>query len=86
MPRQIRDTFSPADPSRTYSTLLPLLLMDCDAEYDKRDARGVLDGRDLTQHDRADDGGEDRQQSQHQRERGAGQPGHGQLIDHVGIT
>lgn len=55
-----------------------------DAEHDQGDARHVLDGRDLAQHDRADDGGEDRQQGQHQRERRAGQPGHGQLIGHVG--
>jgi hypothetical protein len=66
MPRQIRDTFSPADPSRTYSTLLPLLLMNRDARHYQRDTSGVLDGRDLTQHDRADDGGEHRQQGQHQ--------------------
>jgi hypothetical protein len=55
-----------------------------DAEHDQGDARHVRDGRDLAQHDRADDGGEDRQQGQHQRERRAGQPGHGQLIGHIG--
>jgi len=59
-------------------------LVDRDAEHDQGDARHVRDGRDLAQHDRADDGGDDRQQSQEQRERRAGQPGHGQLIDHVG--
>ena len=33
MPRQIRDTFSPADPSRTYSTLFPLLSMNRDSQH-----------------------------------------------------
>jgi len=58
--------------------------MNRDARHYQRDTSGVLDGRDLTQHDRADDGREHRQQGQHQRERRAGQPGHGQLIGHVG--
>jgi hypothetical protein len=49
--------------------------MQRDAEYHQHDADGVLDGRDLVQHDRADDGGEDRQQRQQKREGGAGQPG-----------
>jgi hypothetical protein len=66
-----------------YSTLFPLLLMHRDAEYYQRDARGVLDGRNLAQHDRAHDRGEDRQQRQHQREGGPRQPGHGQLVGYV---
>jgi hypothetical protein len=57
--------------------------MDRDAQHYQRDARGVLDGRDLAQHDRAHDRGEDRQQRQHHREGGARQPGHGQLIGYV---
>ena len=61
-----------------------VLLMHRDAEYYQRDAGGVLNGRDLAQHDHADDDGEDRQQRQHEREGGAGQPGHGQLIGDVG--
>jgi len=55
-----------------------------DAEHHQGDPGGVLDGRELAQHDRADDGGEHRQQGQHQGERGPWQPGHGQLIAHVG--
>jgi len=35
-------------------------LVDRDAEHDQGDARHVKDGRDLAQHDRADDSGEDR--------------------------
>jgi hypothetical protein len=67
-----------------YSTLFPLLLMHRNADYYQRDARGVLDGRNLAQHDRADDGGANRQQREHQRECRARQPGHGQLISRVG--
>ena len=58
-------------------------LVDRDAEHDQGDARHVKDGRDLAQHDRADDGGEHRQQREHERERRARQPGHGQLVGDV---
>jgi len=54
--------------------------MDRDAEHDQSDAGDVLNGRNLAQDDRADDGGEHRQQRQHERERGPGQPCHRQLI------
>jgi len=57
--------------------------MDCHAQHYQRDTHGVLDGGDLAEHDRADDGGEGRQQGQHQRERRPRQPAHGQLIGHV---
>jgi hypothetical protein len=82
MPRQILETFSPAEPSLTYSTLIPLLVQG-DAEHHQRDARDVAGRGELAQHDRADDGSEHRQQRQHERERGPGQPRHGQLIGHV---
>jgi hypothetical protein len=52
-------------------------LMDGHAEHDQDDPRDVLDGGELAQHDRAGDDGERRQQRQHERERGARQPGHG---------
>jgi hypothetical protein len=58
--------------------------MNDHAQHDQGDPRDVGDGGDLTQHDRAGDGGEHRQQRQHERERGARQPGHGQLVGHVG--
>jgi hypothetical protein len=58
--------------------------MQRDAQHHQADAGRILECGDLAQHDRADDGGEHRQQRQHQGERGARQPGHGQLVAHVG--
>jgi|HubBroStandDraft_6_1064221.scaffolds.fasta_scaffold34002_4 hypothetical protein len=58
--------------------------MDRDAQHHQSDAGDVLNGGNLTQHDRADDGGEHRQQRQHERERGPGQPCHRQLIRDIG--
>jgi hypothetical protein len=55
-----------------------------DARDDQADAGQVTGGRDLAEHDRADDRGEGGQQGEHQRERGAGQPGHGELVGDVG--
>src|SRR5262249_59760410 len=50
------------------------------------DSGQVLAGGDLLQHDRANEGGEHRQERQHQGEGRPGQPGHGQLVGDVGIT
>jgi hypothetical protein len=55
-----------------------------DAGYHQGDADEVLGGRKLAQHDGADAGGEHRQQRQHERERGPGQPRHRQLVGDVG--
>jgi hypothetical protein len=55
-----------------------------DAEHHQGDADDVAGCGELAQHGRADDGGEHGQQRQHERERGPGQPRHGQLIGHVG--
>jgi len=54
-----------------------------DADDHQPDAEQVLAGRELAKDDRADDGGEHREQGEHEREAGAGQPGHGQLIRDV---
>ncbi len=59
-------------------------LVDRDPGDHQGDAGQVLRRGDLAQHDRADDHGEHRQQGEHQRERGPGQPGHGQLVRDVG--
>jgi hypothetical protein len=58
--------------------------MQRDAEYHQGDAGDVAGRGELAQHDRADDGSEHGQQRQHERERGPGQPRHGQLVGHVG--
>ena len=57
--------------------------MHRDTDDHQPDAEQVLAGRELAKDERADDGGEHREQSQHEREAGSGEPGHGQLIRDV---
>jgi hypothetical protein len=55
----------------------PGYLVCRDADDHQPDAEQVLAGRELAKDDRADDRGEHREQREHEREAGAGQPGHG---------
>jgi len=55
-----------------------------DAKDDEPDAGQLAGGRDLAEHDGSGDRGERREQGEHQRERGPGQPGHGELVHDVG--
>jgi hypothetical protein len=54
-----------------------------DADDHQPDAEQVLAGRELAKDERAHDGGEHREQGKHEREAGAREPGHGQLIRDV---
>ena len=53
---------------------------------DEADAEEVLDGRDLVEDDEPDDCCCGRQEGEHQRESGAREPCHGELVGDVGIT
>jgi len=55
-----------------------------DAGDDQPDAGQVADGRDLAEHDGPGERGEGGQQGEHERERGPGEPGHGELVGDVG--
>jgi hypothetical protein len=55
-----------------------------DAGDDQGDAGGLHRRRDLGEHDDADDGGGGRQQRHHQGVGRAGEPRHGELVEHVG--
>jgi hypothetical protein len=72
MPRQIRETFSPVDPSRLCSIFF--LSVYAHRGDDQRDPAQFGDGRALAEHGEADGGGGGGQQRQHERERPAGQP------------
>jgi len=51
---------------------------------DEADAQQVRRGGHLAEHDQADNRGSGGQQGEHEREGGARQPGHGELVGHVG--
>jgi len=58
--------------------------VDGEAGDHERDPGKIPLGGDLTEHDQPHDRRDGRQQGQHQRERGAGQPGHRELVGDVG--
>jgi hypothetical protein len=59
------------------------VVVNCDAEDDQADAGDIAQGRDLAEHEQADDGRGGREQREHQGEGGAGQARHRQLVGDI---
>ena len=59
------------------------IAVEGDGGDNENHANDLCDGRDLSEHDDADDGGGRRQERDHEGVGGPGQPSHGKLVEYV---